>query len=109
MKIASVAEVKAKLSAYLKASEDGPVVVTRNGRAVALLLTPENEDDLERLLFAYSTRLRRVLDASNRDIDEGKGTVHDAFWREIQERDRPSKRKTATQRRRKSPKRSLPS
>ena len=109
MKIASVAEVKAKLSAYLKASEDGPVVVTRNGRAVALLLTPENEDDLERLLFAYSTRLRRILDASNRDIDAGKGTVHDAFWREIQERDRPSKRKPATRRRRKSPKRSLPS
>ena len=47
MKIASVAEIKAKLSAYLKASEKGPVVVTRNGRAIAVLVTPEDEDDLE--------------------------------------------------------------
>ena len=35
MKIASVAEVKARLSAYLRASEEGPVVVTRNGKPVA--------------------------------------------------------------------------
>ena len=32
MKIASVAEVKSQFSAFLKASEGGPVVVTRNGR-----------------------------------------------------------------------------
>ena len=38
MKIASVADVKARLSAYLKESEAGPVVVTRNGKAVAVLL-----------------------------------------------------------------------
>jgi prevent-host-death family protein len=38
MKIASVADVKAHLSAYLKETEVGPVVVTRNGKAVAVLL-----------------------------------------------------------------------
>jgi prevent-host-death family protein len=32
MKIAPVAEIKAKFSAYLKASEEGPVIVTRNGK-----------------------------------------------------------------------------
>ena len=31
MKIASVAEIKANLSAYVRASEQSPVVVTRNG------------------------------------------------------------------------------
>jgi len=30
MKIASVADVKAKFSVYLKSSEEGPVVITRN-------------------------------------------------------------------------------
>jgi len=35
MKIASVADIKARLSSYLKASATGPVVVTRNGKAVA--------------------------------------------------------------------------
>jgi prevent-host-death family protein len=38
MKIASVADVKARLSAYLKDIEEGPVVITRNGTAVAVLL-----------------------------------------------------------------------
>ena len=31
---ASVAEVKSQFSAFLKASEGGPIVVTRNGRPV---------------------------------------------------------------------------
>ncbi len=35
MKITSAAEVKSQFSAYLKASEDSPVVVTRNGRPEA--------------------------------------------------------------------------
>ena len=103
MRIASVAEVKANLSSYLRASEDGPVVVTRNGRAVALLLTPENEEDLERLVLAYSTRLRKILDASNRAIEAGKGVSHDTFW-DVQEPDKPGRRKPATGRKRKSPK-----
>ena len=48
MKIASVADVKAKLSAYLDECESkGPVVITRNGKAVAVLVAPANDDDLE--------------------------------------------------------------
>jgi len=36
MRVASLAEVKAKLSMYLKeAKGSGPVVITRNGRAVS--------------------------------------------------------------------------
>jgi len=38
MRIASVAQVKANLSSFVKASATGPVVVTRNGKAVAVLL-----------------------------------------------------------------------
>ncbi|MBW3540280.1 MAG: type II toxin-antitoxin system Phd/YefM family antitoxin [Planctomycetes bacterium] len=38
MKVASVAEVKSQFSAFLKASEAGPVVVTRNGRPVAVIV-----------------------------------------------------------------------
>lgn len=36
MRIASVADVKAKLSGYIKASKAGPVVVTKNGKPVAV-------------------------------------------------------------------------
>ena len=39
MKIVSLAEVKAKFSAYLQDAETtGPIVITRNGKAVAILL-----------------------------------------------------------------------
>ena len=61
MKIASVAEVKSQFSAFLKASAGGPVVVTRNGRPVAVIVGVEDEDEIERLLMAYSPHLRAIL------------------------------------------------
>lgn len=84
MKIASVAEVKAHLSAFLKASEQGPVVVTRNGSAVAVLLGVQDDDELERLLLAHSQKLRAILDAADRRIDEGAGMGHDEFWQQVE-------------------------
>ena len=84
MKIASVAEIKARLSAYLKASAVGPVVVTRNGKAVAVLLGVENDDELERLLLANSKKLRAILDAAERRIDKGRGIRHDELWQQVE-------------------------
>ena len=82
MRIASLAEVKAKLSAYLQEVETtGPVVITRNGRAVAVLLAPIDDDDLERLLLSRSPRFQSLLSKSRASIREGKGVAHDAFWR----------------------------
>jgi prevent-host-death family protein len=92
MKIASVAEIKAHFSAFLKASEGGPVVVTRNGRAVAVLVGVQDEDEIERLLMAYSPRLRAILEESRQQIREGRGIGHDEFWSEIEARE-PSKRR----------------
>jgi prevent-host-death family protein len=83
MKIASVADVKARLSAYLKESESGPVVVTRNGRAVAVLLSISDEDELERLILAHSPKFRAMLDRSRHQIEETGGISHEQFWREI--------------------------
>jgi prevent-host-death family protein len=84
MKIASVADVKARLSSYLKASATGPVVVTRNGKAVAVLLGVEDDEELERLLLAHSRKLRAILDAADRRINEGAGMSHDEFWRQVE-------------------------
>ena len=66
MKIASVADVKAKLSAYLKQSEEGPVIVTRNGKAVTVLLAVTDDDELERLVLAHSPRFQAILPALER-------------------------------------------
>src|SRR5437870_10453481 len=83
MKIASVADIKARLSAYLKESEQGPVVVTRNGKAVAVLLAVTDEDELERLLLAHSPKFQALLDKSRRQIKETGGIPHDVFWRQV--------------------------
>src|SRR5262245_41768441 len=88
MKIASVAEVKARLSSYLKASATGPVVVTRNGKAVAVLLGVQDDEELERLLLANSRKLRAILDAADRRIEEGAGIGHDEFWKEVESANR---------------------
>src|SRR4051794_36893303 len=84
MKIASVAEVKARLSSYLQASATGPVVVTRNGKAVAVLLGVRDDEEVERLILAHSRKLRAILDAADRRIDEGAGIGHDEFWQRVE-------------------------
>jgi prevent-host-death family protein len=88
MKIASVADVKAHLSSYLKESATGPVVVTRNGKAVAVLLGVSDDEELERLLLSHSRRLRAILDAADRRIDEGAGIAHEEFWEQVESADR---------------------
>jgi prevent-host-death family protein len=84
MKIASVAHVKARLSSYLKASATSPVVVTRNGKAVAMLIGINDDEELERMLLAHSPKLRAILDAADRRIDEGSGIPHEKFWNQVE-------------------------
>ena len=94
MKIAPVAEVKAKFSAYLKASEKGPIVVTRYGKAVALLLSVSDEDEVERVVLANSPRFQALLEVARQRIREAKGIPHDQFWAEVQSRaKRPAAKK----------------
>lgn len=85
MKIASVADVKAHFSAFLKDSKKGPVVVTRNGRPAAVLLSVEDEDELDRLTLAYSPRLQKILTLARQQIKERGGIPHVDFWKEVEE------------------------
>lgn len=84
MKIAPVSDVKARFSAYLKASEEGPVIVTKNGKPVAVLLAMEDEDELERLILAYSPKFQDVLRTAEKQIHEGLSIPHDRFWDEME-------------------------
>ena len=84
MRIASVADVKAKFSGYLKASEQGPVVVTKNGRPVAMLLSITDEEEIERTLLAYSPKFQSILELDDQQIRDGKGIKHEDFWRDIE-------------------------
>ncbi len=99
MKIAPLADVKARLSAYLdECGAEGPVVITRNGKPVAVLLAPFDDDDLERLLLGRSPRFQAMLNRSRNSIREGKGLSEAAFWAAVRKRarernDAPAKRR----------------
>jgi prevent-host-death family protein len=84
MKIASVADVKAHFSAYLKASEEGPVIVTRNGKPAAVLLSVSDEEELERLIMAHSPRLQAILEAARKRIQAGVGISNEEFWEDVE-------------------------
>src|SRR5437660_109586 len=84
MRIASVAEIKSQFSSFLRASEAGPVVVTRNGKPVAVIVGVQDEDEIERLLMAYSPRLQAILKQSREQIREGDVLRHEEFWAEVE-------------------------
>lgn len=91
MRIAPLADVKARLSAYLdECGVEGPIVITRNGKPAAVLLVPY-DDDLERLLLGRSPRFHALLNRSRQSIEEGKGLSEKAFWEAVQKRARERK------------------
>ncbi len=89
MKVAPLADVKARLSAYVKHCQtDGPVVITQKGRPVAALLVPVDEDEFQRLILAHSPRFQALLNKSYASIKAGKGLSSDEFWKAVKRRRR---------------------
>jgi prevent-host-death family protein len=83
MNIAPLGEVKAKFSAYVKKAQDGPIIVTKNGKPVILMLQIKDDDDLERLLLANSPKFQALLDGAEKRIQESGGISHDDVWNEV--------------------------
>ena len=84
MGIAPLADVKARLSAYVERAETkGPIVIARNGKAVAILLAPVDDDDLGNLIIARSPLFQAMLDRSRQSIKAGKGLSRDDFWQAV--------------------------
>ena len=83
-RIAPLADVKARLSAYIEESQtEGPVIITRNGKAVAVLVSPVDDDDVESLVLARSPRLQRLLKKSRASIAAGRGLSAKEFWSKV--------------------------
>ncbi len=95
MKIAPLADVKARLSAYLEQAEtEGPVIITRNGRAVAVLIAPHDDEDLERLVLTRSPKFQALLSKSRQSLQAGKGLSPGEFWNAVKQRSaRPARQK----------------
>jgi prevent-host-death family protein len=96
MRIAPLADVKARLSAYLdECGVEGPLVITRNGKAVAVLLVPNDDDDLERLMLGRSPRFQALLNRSRQSIKDGEGLSEGDFWDAVRKRARERKEAAA--------------
>ncbi len=77
MRIAPVADMKRHLSTYLEECQSGPVIVTKNGRAVAVLVCVTSDDEVEDLVLAHSPKLQEILAEAEERIRGGGGLSHD--------------------------------
>lgn len=68
MKIAPLAEVKDHFSAYIDESHESPIIVTRNGRPVAMIIAIEDEDDLDTLLLVHDQRFLQLLEDARQRV-----------------------------------------
>lgn len=94
MKTAAAAHVKAKFATFLKESDKGPVVITRDGKPIAVLMGVHDEDELDRLIFASSRRLHEILEAGRQEVREGRGVPNEEFWKQVEgERPTPKKKR----------------
>jgi prevent-host-death family protein len=89
MKVIAVPDLKADLNTYLEQCRTGgPIVITEDGKTVAVLVAPRDEEDLERLVIGRSPRFQALLDQSRQSIEAGKGLSRDEFWDAVEERHR---------------------
>jgi len=51
-----------------------------------VLLVPEDDDDLERLMLSRSPRFQALLNRSRKSVQEGKGLSEAAFWAGVKKR-----------------------
>ena len=80
MKIAPLADVKARFSSYVKESEKGPIIVTRNGKPVAMLLSIGDEEEIDRMVLDYSPKFQRILRAAKQQIRDDRGIKHQEMY-----------------------------
>lgn len=86
MNIASVADVKAHFSHYLRKCGERPVIVTKNGRPAAVLLSVTDEEELERIILSHTPKFMAVLDEAYGRIKKKGGVKHNTFWRTLGKR-----------------------
>lgn len=84
MKIAPLAEVKDRFSAYIDESRESPVVVTRNGRPVAMLIAIKDEDDLDSLLLVHNPRFLQLLEEARQRVRVTGGVPLAEFRRRLE-------------------------
>jgi prevent-host-death family protein len=70
MKMATIREVKAKLSEFVELARNDVIVITRHGRAAAVLQGIDPAD-LEEVLYETSERFRSVITSRRQSARKG--------------------------------------
>jgi prevent-host-death family protein len=73
MKEVPLSEVKDDLSRYLREAEQGPVVITRHGKAAGVLIGFESEDDWFDFKLEHDPRFLERVEKARASLREGKG------------------------------------
>ena len=94
MKIAALARVKDQFSAYVRESQASPVIITRNGKPVALLTGIRDEDDLDSLLLANNPRFLQILEEARQRVRQTGGMKSGDFWKAVERRRKSAHAKT---------------
>ncbi|MEX2139226.1 MAG: type II toxin-antitoxin system prevent-host-death family antitoxin [Pirellulales bacterium] len=82
MKTATAAKVAAQFDDYLQASQEQPVLVTRKGKPVAVLVAVRNKAEAENLISPGRT-LRSIFKEAYKQIDQSGGIPHEEFWTRV--------------------------
>ena len=73
MKTASAAQIAAHFHDYLEASRRQPVLVTRNGKPVAVLVAVQDKAEAEQLAVGRLRSLRSIFAEAHEQIEKGGG------------------------------------
>lgn len=73
MKIVPLAVVKDHFSSYIDESKESPIVVTRNGRPVAMLISINEEEDLDSILLSHNPRFIQLLEDARQHVRATEG------------------------------------
>jgi prevent-host-death family protein len=88
MKIEPVRTVRDHLSEMIKTLPAGPVIITKNGRPCAALISLGEHTDLEAFLIAHNPRLTALIEAG---MAESGGIPLAQVEREVSNRERKQK------------------
>ncbi len=84
MKLIPLSQAKNTLSQVVLDAAESPVIITKNGVVAAVVIVPEDEDDLERLVLYRSKKLHELLNARVAAAKSGAKLGFDEFWAEVE-------------------------
>ncbi|MDI7258840.1 MAG: prevent-host-death protein [Thermodesulfobacteriota bacterium] len=69
----------------MKGKRGHPILLLSRGKPAGILLSVNDEDEIERLTLAYSPKFQKVLGLARQQIREGRGIRHEDFRKEVED------------------------